>query len=155
MSDTPTAYERDYQSSPEERLYRAIFAQAIKDASGIGVASGTGGKKDASDRITQDARDWLTNNSPDFRTVCAIGDIDPNTARTKATEFVASLPPVGTKPTQSSYHDLIPDHAKRKAQHSKSARAEAARLKRASETPQQRQARLNKRNAYEARKKAA
>ncbi len=140
MSDTVTAYDRDYARTPEERLMRAVLAQAFRDASGQGINESPRYR----DLAISNARNWLTGNSADFRAICALADVDPDTTISKAHDFIAD-----PAPAMAAFRDAAPTNS----HDARERRNEALRLARRNETPAQRRARLDKVNEYARRKR--
>lgn len=64
-------------ADPEVRLWRAVIIQAINDATGVVHARSPAQRRNAI-RMRNEARNWLTNNSPDFRDVCSMASVNPN-----------------------------------------------------------------------------
>ena len=69
-------------NNPERTLWLAVLDQALSDAYGTSAGRGVGGELSAV--LKQHARAWFWGNGDDFKQVCDLAGIDPQTIRHKA-----------------------------------------------------------------------
>lgn len=81
---------QESEGGPEVALWRAVIEQAITD--------GCSKPDDKSSKLDQvRARTWLTDNSSDFREVCALALLDPGAVRRVALKLADSGWPMRRK----------------------------------------------------------
>jgi hypothetical protein len=84
----PTAFdERTSYTTPERRLMLAIIIAAINDALGCSPANDHVGERERERAI---ARRWLEGSSRDFREVCYLAGLEPETVSRAALAFIAA-----------------------------------------------------------------
>ena len=73
LKTLPIEQSTDLKNSPEHRLWTAVIAQAVRDATYEGIRKGYVECK-------HKAISWLSKNSKDFKIVFRMADIDPDYA---------------------------------------------------------------------------
>jgi len=72
--------------SPEGVLWREVVSLALGDA--LGGRDGMCDSENAALVAQHQARRWFENGGPDFRTVCALADLDPQAIREHALRLI-------------------------------------------------------------------
>jgi hypothetical protein len=76
----------DYPASADRALWRAVIAQAMDDATGAQYAEHNDFARDCNFEKPI-AREWLTDDSDDFRLVCDFADVGADQVRIRALNF--------------------------------------------------------------------
>ncbi|MEC4747719.1 hypothetical protein [Methylomicrobium sp. Wu6] len=73
---------------PELNLWRATLIRAVKDAAGYDLHGV--GTVETQRRLTREAQEWFYKGNTDFRKVCSLVGLDPETVRETILEFLTS-----------------------------------------------------------------
>lgn len=76
---------RDEEITAERSLWCSVIYNALQEATGI-----IRDAKSSHDAVRAEATKWLTENDPDFRTVCIMAGLEPDAVRKGAIGIIQS-----------------------------------------------------------------
>lgn len=97
--------------APEQRLFRAVICEAIRDAISVPTE-----RPDNRDVVKSRARTWFERGGADFRMVCEAAGLNPDHVRTEMLAFFAGQRPVTRDlfPKSSLFREHRNQHTKKK-----------------------------------------